>query len=154
MSRWHLLHKLMSWKEFLHTWFIELMILSSFSPEPRRSPTVLFRERLTKHVSMMSPDPDKPERVVGFAPIFVANHRISEQPWATRAAIQLFPRLIPSTIPAAIARTFFRAPAISTPVTSLKYHRSQSKYLPNVFSYHRSLKYQNYHNQNNKSLLT
>lgn len=125
------------------------MILSSFSPEPRRSPTVLFRERLTKHVSMMSPDPDRPERVVGFAPIFVANHRISEQPWATRAAIQLFPRLMPSTIPAAIARTFFRAPAISTPVTSLKYHRSHSKYSPSVYSVSQVAEVQNCHDQNN-----
>lgn len=144
----------------LQTWFIEFMISSSFSPEPRRSPTFLFRERLTKHVSMMSPEPDKPERVVGFAPIFglfgkkkkesvnfiswsfkdyiqmikvshtfVANQRISEQPWATRAAIQLFPRCMPSTIPAAIARTFLSAPAISTPVTSLKHHKSHSSIL-------------------------
>lgn len=50
---------------------------------------------------------------------FVANHRISEQPCATRAAMELLPRFIPSTIPAAIASTFLRAPAISTPVTSL-----------------------------------
>lgn len=51
---------------------------------------------------------------------FVANHRISEQPCATRAAIELFPRFIPTTIPAAIASTFLSAPAISTPVTSLE----------------------------------
>jgi len=38
----------------------------------------------------------------------------------TRAAIELLPRFIPSTIPAAIASTFLRAPAISTPVTSLE----------------------------------
>lgn len=55
---------------------------------------------------------------------FVASHLISEQPCATRAAMQLLPRFIPSTMPAAIASTFFKAPAISTPVTSLIYHTS------------------------------
>lgn len=54
----------------LSTWFIELRISSSFSPNPRRTPTILFLERFTKHVSMMSPVPDKPVMVVGFAPIF------------------------------------------------------------------------------------
>lgn len=34
--------------------------------------------------------------------------------------MELLPRFNPSTIPAAIASTFFSAPAISTPVTSLK----------------------------------
>lgn len=36
--------------------------------------------------------------------------------------MELLPRFKPSTIPAAIASTFFNAPAISTPVTSL-YHQ-------------------------------
>lgn len=56
---------------------------------------------------------------------FVASHLISEQPCATKAAIQLFPSSIPSTIPAAIASTFFSAPVISTPVTSLFDNKSQ-----------------------------
>eukprot|EP01018_Ginkgo_biloba_P004503 Gb_40057 [translate_table: standard] len=93
---------------------------SSFSPDPSLTPTLLFLESLTKHVSIISPVPDKPVRVVALAPIFVASHRISEQPCATRAAIQLLPRFIPSTIPAAMASTFLSAPAISTPVTSLE----------------------------------
>lgn len=42
---------------------------SSFSPEPKRTPTVRFLDRLTKHVSIMSPVPDRPVIVVGFAPI-------------------------------------------------------------------------------------
>lgn len=46
-------------------------ISSSVSPEPNRTPTVLFLERLTKHVSIMSPVPDKPDIVVDLAPIFV-----------------------------------------------------------------------------------
>ena len=57
---------------------------------------------------------------------FVDNHRISEQPCATRAAMELLPRFKPSTIPAAIASTFFSAPAISTPITSLFHQELQS----------------------------
>lgn len=57
---------------------------------------------------------------------FVDNHRISEQPCATRAAMELLPRSKPSTIPAAIASTFFSAPAISTPVTSLYHEELQT----------------------------
>lgn len=49
---------------------MELNISSRFSPDPSRTPTVLFRERLTKHVSIMSPVPERPVIVVGFAPIF------------------------------------------------------------------------------------
>ena len=45
-------------------------MFSSFSPDPSRTPTVLFLERFTKHVSIMSPVPDRPVIVVGFAPIF------------------------------------------------------------------------------------
>jgi len=43
---------------------------SSVSPDPNLTPTVRFLERFTKHVSIMSPVPDKPVMVVGFAPIF------------------------------------------------------------------------------------
>lgn len=49
---------------------MELSMSSSFSPDPRRTPTVPFLERFTKHVSIMSPIPDRPVIVVGFAPIF------------------------------------------------------------------------------------
>lgn len=52
---------------------MELSISSRFSPDPRRTPTVRFLERLTKHVSIMSPVPDKPVIVVDFAPIFIEN---------------------------------------------------------------------------------
>ena len=34
---------------------------------------------------MMSPRPDSPETVAGFAPIFSASHRISEQPYGSKA---------------------------------------------------------------------
>ena len=51
---------------------MELSISSSFSPDPRRTPTVLFLERLTKHVSIMSPVPDKPVSVADLAPIYIA----------------------------------------------------------------------------------
>ena len=81
----------------------------------------IIRTRLsgTKHVSMMSPVPDNPLSVSGFAPIFVASHRISAHPCATTAASALFPSSNPSIIPAAIASTFFSAPESSTPTTSL-----------------------------------
>lgn len=49
---------------------MELSMSSSFSPDPRRTPTVLFLERFTKQVSIISPIPDRPVIVVGFAPIF------------------------------------------------------------------------------------
>lgn len=49
---------------------MEFSISSSCSPDPRRTPTVLFLERLTKHVSIMSPVPDRPVIVAGLAPIF------------------------------------------------------------------------------------
>ena len=68
---------------------------------------------------MISPVPLKPAKVSLFAPSFPANHRISAHPCATRAAIALFPNSNPSTIPAAIANTFFNAPDISTPTTSV-----------------------------------
>mmetsp|Transcript_10976 Transcript_10976/g.26054 ORF Transcript_10976/g.26054 Transcript_10976/m.26054 type:complete len:283 (+) Transcript_10976:327-1175(+) len=67
---------------------------------------------------MMSPSPESPETVVGFAPIRSASQRISAQPWTTSAAWALCPRSIPSTMPAAMASTFLRAPQISTPTTS------------------------------------
>lgn len=54
---------------------MELSISSRFSPDPRRTPTVRFLERLTKHVSIMSPVPDKPVIVVDFAPIFIENRK-------------------------------------------------------------------------------
>ena len=68
----------------------------------------IIRTRLsgTKHVSMMSPVPDNPLSVSGFAPIFVASHRISAHPCATTASSSLFPSSNPSIIPAAIASTF------------------------------------------------
>lgn len=56
--------------------------------------------------------------VAVFPPILVASHRISAQPWDTSAAIALGPSSRPSTMPAAMASTFFSEPQISTPITS------------------------------------
>mmetsp|Transcript_98994 Transcript_98994/g.221068 ORF Transcript_98994/g.221068 Transcript_98994/m.221068 type:complete len:267 (+) Transcript_98994:327-1127(+) len=67
---------------------------------------------------MMSPMPESPARVSGCAPMAVANQRISALPCVTRADMALRPSPRPSQIPAAIARTFFRAPATSQPTTS------------------------------------
>mmetsp|Transcript_37842 Transcript_37842/g.87618 ORF Transcript_37842/g.87618 Transcript_37842/m.87618 type:complete len:254 (-) Transcript_37842:472-1233(-) len=63
----------------------------------------------------MSPIPDRPDKVSAFAPMAVASQRISALPCVTRADIALVPSPSPSQIPAAIARTFLRAPATSTP---------------------------------------
>lgn len=41
---------------------------------------------------------------------------------ATSAAMALGPRSSPSTMPAAMASTFFREPQISTPMTSAAHH--------------------------------
>mmetsp|Transcript_3990 Transcript_3990/g.10191 ORF Transcript_3990/g.10191 Transcript_3990/m.10191 type:complete len:223 (+) Transcript_3990:1121-1789(+) len=92
---------------------------SSFSPFPSLTPTVLFLERLTKDVSMMSPMPATLVMVDASAPKRVASHLISAAPCATRAERALLPRPKPSTIPAAMATTFLSAPQISTPTTSL-----------------------------------
>ena len=43
-----------------------------------------------------------------------------EQPCATSAAMAFWPSPMPSTIPAAIASTFFSAPQTSTPITSVE----------------------------------
>jgi hypothetical protein len=72
------------------TWFIELKISSSFSPAPRRKPTVLFLDRLTKQVSIMSPDPDKPDKVVAFPPICMSMNRSQKQTNITILSVNLF----------------------------------------------------------------
>lgn len=64
-------------------------ISSRFSPDPRRTPTVRFLERLTKHVSMMSPVPDRPVIVVDFAPIFIEK-RAEQNMIVSRTRKQLF----------------------------------------------------------------
>ena len=45
----------------------------SDSPAPSLTPTVRFLERFTKQVSIISPVPDSPARVVDFAPIYGEN---------------------------------------------------------------------------------
>ena len=47
---------------------------SSFSPDPRRTPTERLRDRLTKQVSMMSPVPESPAKVADLAPICREEH--------------------------------------------------------------------------------
>mmetsp|Transcript_173169 Transcript_173169/g.555338 ORF Transcript_173169/g.555338 Transcript_173169/m.555338 type:complete len:227 (+) Transcript_173169:324-1004(+) len=83
-----------------------------------RTPRVRFRDRVPKQVSKMSPMPANPASVSGFAPMAVASQRISAVPWQISADMAFMPKPRPSHIPAAIASTFFNAPAISTPTTS------------------------------------
>ena len=49
----------------------------------------------------------------------LADCRMPGCTWEMRAAMALCPRSRPSTMPAAMASTFFRAPQISTPTTSV-----------------------------------
>mmetsp|Transcript_7873 Transcript_7873/g.20826 ORF Transcript_7873/g.20826 Transcript_7873/m.20826 type:complete len:215 (-) Transcript_7873:612-1256(-) len=88
------------------------------SPRPSRTPTVRFRESGPKHVRNASPTPERPDSVTGCPPRSTATRRISEQPRVTSAATALVPRPRPSHSPAAMAITFFTAPATSSPTTS------------------------------------
>lgn len=57
-----------------HT-FMDAVMSSSFSPLPRRTPTVRLRDRSPVHVSTMSPMPDRPAKVSGLAPAATAARR-------------------------------------------------------------------------------
>ena len=85
----------------------------------RARPTRRFRERSPVAVRMRSPTPASPENVSGSPPRRVPRRRISASARVRRAALVLWPSFSPSTMPAAIATTFFVAPEISTPTTSL-----------------------------------
>mmetsp|Transcript_9270 Transcript_9270/g.27950 ORF Transcript_9270/g.27950 Transcript_9270/m.27950 type:complete len:225 (-) Transcript_9270:922-1596(-) len=98
---------------------VEARISSTFSPFPRRYPNFRFRERGPKQVPNVSPTPDNPASVLGLAPRTRPSLRISAHPLVTSPLMALVPNPSPSHIPAASAITFFTAPPISTPITSL-----------------------------------
>lgn len=97
-----------------------LRMSSSFSPRPRRTPTVLFLLKGPKHVRNVSPTPLSPASVTGEAPCAIAIRLISLHPLVTNAAIEFVPSPSPSLIPAAIAITFLIAPATSNPTVSFE----------------------------------
>lgn len=63
--------------------------------------------------------PPSPSIVSGWPPLAVASVVTSARPRVMSAARALAPKLRPSLMPHAIASTFFSAPPISTPVTSV-----------------------------------
>ncbi len=67
---------------------------------------------------MRSPTPDSPMKVSGWPPRAMPRRVISASPLVTRAAMALSPSPIPAAIPAAMAKTFLRAPPSSIPATS------------------------------------
>ena len=73
---------------------------------------------MLEHVAIKSPNPDKPDRVSGFAPTDIAKRVISFKPRVINAALALSPTFRPSHIPAPRAIMFFNAPPSSTPIIS------------------------------------
>src|SRR6185503_3433724 len=71
------------------------------------------------HVSTRSPSPVRPASVSRRAPAAQARRAISARPRVMSPACAFRPRPRPSATPAAMAMTFFSAPPISTPTTSL-----------------------------------
>mmetsp|Transcript_19584 Transcript_19584/g.26886 ORF Transcript_19584/g.26886 Transcript_19584/m.26886 type:complete len:226 (-) Transcript_19584:720-1397(-) len=98
---------------------VESKISSIVSPFPNRYPNLRFRDSGPKHVPNVSPTPDNPDIVLGLAPIANPSLLISAQPLVTKPLIAFVPNPSPSHIPADNAITFFTAPPISTPITSL-----------------------------------
>mmetsp|Transcript_108537 Transcript_108537/g.315681 ORF Transcript_108537/g.315681 Transcript_108537/m.315681 type:complete len:243 (-) Transcript_108537:428-1156(-) len=91
----------------------------SLSPLPSRSPKFRLRESGPKHVKKVSPQPERPERVLDRPPKNVETLRISTSPRVTSAASAFDPSPSPSLMPAASASTFLTAPPTSTPTTSV-----------------------------------
>ena len=71
-------------------------------------------------VRTRSPMPAKPPMVMGWAPLATASRVISTSPLVISAALALLPNPRPSEMPQAMARTFLRAPPISTPAATKK----------------------------------
>jgi hypothetical protein len=90
------------------------------TPPPIATPNEKLRDWRVEHVKMRSPRPDSPVSVSGRAPNALPNRVNSAKPRVVSAAAALAPSLRPAAIPAAIASTFFAAPPISTPRTSVE----------------------------------
>ena len=82
-------------------------------------PTRRLRLGALVQVSTRSPSPASPASVSRCAPAAQASREISASPRVMSPASALWPSPSPSTSPAAMAMTFFSAPPISTPTTSL-----------------------------------
>lgn len=100
------------------TEFVESRACLGDLPFAIASPKLRFLPLGEMHVVTRSPSPERPANVCSSAPILVPRRVISVRPLASRAAFALSPALRPSSTPAAIAMTFFIAPASSTPSMS------------------------------------
>ena len=92
---------------------------SSERPWPSAKPTVRFRLFGLAHVATRSPTPARPPKVRTLPPSVTPRRPSSARPRVMSTARVLSPRLSPSEMPAAMAMTFFVAPAISHPTTSV-----------------------------------
>src|SRR5438874_8256032 len=92
---------------------------SSRFPSPSSTPSWWLRDRGPVAVRIRSPIPARPANVAGSAPSATPNRVISASPRVISAARVLWPSPRPSKMPAASAMTFLRAPASSTPSTSV-----------------------------------
>mmetsp|Transcript_24924 Transcript_24924/g.58478 ORF Transcript_24924/g.58478 Transcript_24924/m.58478 type:complete len:235 (+) Transcript_24924:149-853(+) len=101
------------------TSLVDSNISSMVSPCPSRYPNCRFLDKGPKQVPKVSPTPDSPAIVLDFAPNVKPNRLISLHPRVTSPLIALVPSPRPSHIPAPRAITFFTAPPISTPMTSV-----------------------------------
>src|SRR6266540_1739096 len=86
---------------------------------PSATPRVRLRDNAPVAVRIRSPMPARPANVIGWAPSVTPRRVISARPRVISAARVLKPRPRPSRMPAASAITFLRAPASSTPTTSV-----------------------------------
>src|SRR6266513_479432 len=88
-------------------------------PSPSSTPSWWLRDNGPVAVRMRSPIPASPAKVAGSAPSATPSRVISASPRVISAARVLWPIPRPSRMPAARAMTFLRAPASSTPSTSV-----------------------------------
>ena len=78
-----------------------------------------FRLLGLAHVATRSPTPARPPKVSTFPPRVTPRRPSSARPRVMSTARVLSPRPSPSPMPAAMAITFFVAPATSQPTTSV-----------------------------------
>ena len=96
--------------------FISARMSASLRPRPSCSPTWRLRLCGLTHVVIRSPMPASPANVVASPPIATPSRVISARPRVITAARVLSPTPRPWAIPAAMATTFFSAPASSHPI--------------------------------------
>jgi hypothetical protein len=89
------------------------------SPRPSAMPKAKLRDCGLAQLRMRSPRPESPASVSPRAPQARPRRASSLNPRVVSAASAEAPSSRPTTMPAAIASTFFAAPPISTPRTSV-----------------------------------